>query len=316
MATNYREAIVACAKKYIGTTEPKGDDQFIAAYNKSVGTNFNMETPWCAMFVTYCARLAGVPTTIIPNFASCSVSINSFFKPKGVWHLRTSGYKPQAGDLIYYDWDKDSSPNHVGIVAGIEGNKVVTIEGNTSNPAGKTAYDGVYSKKVALTSTTILGYVSPAYPSTTAAPSVTETKVSSLVKSTHIKNFQSWLNTTYKSGLAVDGIVGINTKRAIIKAWQTQMNTSYKAKLVVDGLFGAACSTAANNHLLSQKSKAANLVYILQGLLYAHGYDPKGFDGIFGSGCLAAVKSVQKARSLEVDGVVGAMTWQSLMTKW
>lgn len=313
---NYRDAIVACARKYIGTSEPSGDDQFIQAYNKSVGTNFNMQTAWCAMFVTFCARMAGVPTTVIPNFASCSVSINTFFKPKGRWHLRTSGYKPQAGDLIYYDWDKDSQPNHVGIVAGVEGNKVITIEGNTSNPAGKTKYDGVYSKSVSLTSTTILGYVEPAYPGTTTTPSTTETKVSSLVKNTHIKNFQAWLNANYKSGLAEDGLIGPVTKKAMVKAWQTQMNASYKCKLVVDGLFGAACTEAANKHLLSQKSKAANLIYILQGALYSHGYDPKGFDGIYGSGCLAAVKAFQKARSLEVDGIVGGESWKSLMNKW
>lgn len=313
---NYRELIVACAKKYIGTAEPSGDDQFIKAYNKTVGSNFNMETPWCAMFVTFCARMVGIPTSIIPNFASCSVSINTFFNPKGRWHLRTSGYKPKAGDLIYYDWDKDSNPNHVGIVAGIEGSKVVTIEGNTSNPAGKTKYDGVYSKKVALTSTTILGYAEPAYPGSTSTPSVTETKVPSMVKATHIKNLQSWLNTNYKSGLVVDGVVGPATKKALIKAWQTQMNISYKAKLAVDGLFGSACVAAANSHLLSQKSKATNLVYILQGTLYAHGYDPKGFDGTFGSGCLAAVKAFQKARSLELDGIVGGETWKSLMNKW
>lgn len=313
---NYREAIVACARKYIGTSEPSGDDQFIQAYNKSTGSTFNMETPWCAMFVTFCARMAGVPTSVIPNFASCSVSLNTFFKPKGRWHPRTSGYKPQPGDLIYYDWEKDSKVDHVGIVADIEGTKVVTIEGNTSNPAGKTKYDGVYSKKVALTSTTIMGYVEPAYPGTTAAPSSTETKVSTLVKGTYIKNFQTWLNTNYKAGLVVDGLIGPATKKAIIKAWQTQMNASYKCKLVVDGLFGTACTAAANKHLLSQKSRAANLIYILQGTLYAHGYDPKGFDGIFGSGCLAAVKAFQKARSLEVDGVVGGESWKSLVTKW
>ncbi|MCM1230093.1 MAG: peptidoglycan-binding protein [Ruminococcus flavefaciens] len=313
---DYRTMIVDCAKKYIGTSEPKGDDQFIEAYNKSTKAGFNMQTPWCAMFVTFCARMVGVPTTVIPNFASCRVSIDSFFKPKGRWHLRTSGYTPKPGDLIYYDWDKDKMPDHVGIVAGVESGKVITVEGNTSNPAGKTQYDGVYSKKVSLTSTTILGYVEPAYPGTTTTPSVTETKVSSLVKSTYIKKFQTWLNTTYKSGLTVDGVIGTNTKKAIIKAWQTQMNTSYKSKLAVDGIFGSACVAAANKHLVSQKTKATNLIYILQGLLYAHGYDPKGFDGIFGNGCLTAVKSLQKARSLEVDGIVGGATWQSLVNRW
>lgn len=312
---DYRKLIVEFAEKLIGTSEPNGDDQFIKAYNKATGSNFNMETPWCAMFVTYCARMVGVPTSVIPNFASCTVSLNTFFKKKGQWHPR-AGYTPKPGDLIYYDWDKDNGPNHVGLVKEIIGSKVVTIEGNTSNPAGKTKYDGVYSKKVALTSSTILGYASPAYPTTGSQPSATESKVPAMTKSTHIKNFQSWLNTKYKAGLAVDGIIGPKTKTAIIKAWQSQMNASYKTGLIVDGLFGPACKSAASKHLVSTKTKAVNLNYILQGLLYAHGYDPKGFDGAFGPGCQAAVKAFQKARKLELDGLVGPESWCSLMTKW
>lgn len=313
---DYRKLIVECAKKYIGTKEPSGDDQFIKAYNSWAGTNFNMETAWCAMFVTYCARMSGVPTTVIPNFASCSVSLNTFFKPKGRWHLRTSGYTPKPGDLIYYDWNGDKNPQHVGIVADVSNTKVTTIEGNTSNPAGKTQYDGVYSKTVSLTSSTILGYVEPAYPTSGTTASATETKVSSMVKNTHIRDFQAWLNKNYKSGLDEDGECGPLTKKAIIKSYQTQMNTSYKTKLEVDGVFGTMCTAAANDHLLSTKTKAPNLIYILQGALYCHGYDPKGFDGIFGTGCQTAVKAFQKARSLEVDGIVGGETWKSLCNKW
>lgn len=314
---DYRKMIVETAAKFIGTREPDGDDQFIKAYNKSVGTNFNMQTAWCAMFVTYCARMAGVPTSVIPNFASCTASRDSFWKPKGQWHLRNSGYTPQPGDLIFYNWSKNLSgpPQHVGIVRSVANGKVTTIEGNTSNPAGKTQYDGVYSKNYALTSQYILAYASPAYPGATAAPAPSETKVSSLVKPNKIREFQTWLNTNYGSGLAVDGVFGAASRRAVVKAWQTQMNSTYKSKLVVDGIFGTACKNAANRRIITTNSRG-KIVSILQGMLYAHGYDPKGMDGICGLNTFTAIKSFQRARKLEVDGEVGPATWESLFNRW
>ncbi|PKG24408.1 peptidoglycan-binding domain-containing protein [Niallia nealsonii] len=47
----------------------------------------------------------------------------------------------------------------------------------------------------------------------------------------------------------------------------------------------------------------------VQGMLYLHGYDPKGFDGIFGTGMLAAIKKFQKEHGLTADGIVGLNTF-------
>ena len=50
MAIDYRKQIVASALKYVGTQEPKGDDQFITAYNKYANAKFGVDsTPWCAI---------------------------------------------------------------------------------------------------------------------------------------------------------------------------------------------------------------------------------------------------------------------------
>ena len=57
---------------------------------------------------------------------------------------------------------------------------------------------------------------------------------------------------------------------------------------------------------------------ILQQLLVDKGYNPNGIDGIFGNGCLKAVKEFQKnntdinGKKLVVDGYVGQKTWGSL----
>lgn len=317
MAIDYRKKIVETALSYLGTTDPKGDDQFITAYNKWAGTTFSVNgTPWCAIFVTYCARMVGVPTNVIPNFAGCTTAMR-WFNQRGRWRDKGSGYTPKTGDLIMYDWDISGNADHVGIVVSVENGKVNTIEGNTT----KNGVYGVWKKSYTLGSKLIRGYAEPDYGSagtintTSAVPA--QTKLSSMVKATYIKQFQTWMNKTYGQNLAVDGAFGPASKKAAIVCWQTQMNTSYKSGLVVDGSFGPLCKAAADKHPLSQKVKVENLIYLLQGLLYAHGYDPKGFDGSFGEGCLAAIKSFQSARSgLYSDGVIAKNTWSSLLTKW
>lgn len=59
-----------------------------------------------------------------------------------------------------------------------------------------------------------------------------------------------------------------------------------------------------------------NDVAALQGCLYANGYDLEycgGCDGIFGEGTEYAVKSYQREKGLDVDGVVGEDTWNALL---
>ena len=53
--------------------------------------------------------------------------------------------------------------------------------------------------------------------------------------------------------------------------------------------------------------------YIVQGLLYGAGYDPKGFDGSFNVGAESATKEYQRNNSLEADGKVGGETFAKLV---
>ena len=61
-----------------------------------------------------------------------------------------------------------------------------------------------------------------------------------------------------------------------------------------------------------KKGSRNSYVTILQKKLVEKGYDPKVIDGIFGPGCLAAVKQFQKDNGLVVDGCVGPKTWAAL----
>lgn len=126
-----------------------------------------------------------------------------------------------------------------------------------------------------------------------------------------IKAFQRFLNEKYSSGLAVDGRVGPATRTAAVKAMQTELN-KLGEKLVVDGGFGSLSKTAMSRHMITKISRG-DRPYIVQGLLYGAGYDPKGFDGSYNVGAEAAVKRYQKDNGLEVDGKVGGETFAKLV---
>ena len=112
---------------------------------------------WCASFVTWCARQAKIPTSVVMNSVSCDKFVDDYIS-KSRYHTRASGYEPVAGDLIFYltaGADRRHA-SHIGIVVGIDSNNVYTIEGNTSR--GLVNY-----RSYAKTNTYIVGYAEPAY---------------------------------------------------------------------------------------------------------------------------------------------------------
>src|SRR5690606_36542004 len=125
-----------------------------------------------------------------------------------------------------------------------------------------------------------------------------------------IRKIQTTLNSRYKAGLAVDGLYGPKTKKALVKAYQTELNKQFNRGLVVDGIFGPKTKAASVN---VRKGARGNLTWILQAALYVSGHDPKGIDGIFGANTEKAVKSFQRAKGLSVDGIAGKNTWSKLL---
>lgn len=112
---------------------------------------------WCASFVTWCARQAKIPTSVVINSVSCDKFVDDF-KSKSRYHTRASGYEPTAGDLIFYltpGADRRYA-SHIGIVVGTDSKNVYAIEGNTSRGlVNYRAYDKA--------NTYIVGYASPDY---------------------------------------------------------------------------------------------------------------------------------------------------------
>ena len=119
---------------------------------------------WCASFVNWCFRQAGIPEEATAGAeVSCQRWINDC-KSQGIF-VSKSGYVPREGDMIFFK-DNGSSVDstHVGLVRYSDGNKVYTVEGNTSN-GGEYSSNGEYValKSHSLSSSYIVGYVSPKY---------------------------------------------------------------------------------------------------------------------------------------------------------
>ncbi|MGI9023026.1 MAG: M64 family metallopeptidase [Acidimicrobiales bacterium] len=106
----------------------------------------------------------------------------------------------------------------------------------------------------------------------------------------------------------IDGIFGPNTEAAV-RASQR------KPAIAVDGVVGPqtwGALLAAGQPTL-RRGATGQAVRNLQGLLLAHGHDPRGIDGIFGPGTEAAVRAFQRQAAIAVDGVVGPQTWGALL---
>lgn len=118
-----------------------------------------------------------------------------------------------------------------------------------------------------------------------------------------IRDFQTWLNSNYTSGLTVDGVYGTSTKKAATKIYQTILGVT------ADGVFGSASKAAV---ITLESGSRGNDVHIMQGMLYCRNFDPDGVDGIFGSGTETAVKNFQRSKNLSPDGKAGKDTMYAL----
>lgn len=104
---------------------------------------------------------------------------------------------------------------------------------------------------------------------------------------------QNWLNETYgkyeASGrfnrVLANGKTGWKTIYGLRRALQIELgieNTSDS--------FGPTTYNLCPN---INQGATGNLVYIVQGGLYCKGYNPNGFDGVYGNGAYSAVKSLK-----------------------
>lgn len=116
-------AVIAVASSQLGYTEVGDND---TVFGKMYGLNHQ---PWCAMFLSVCAKLAGA-SKAVGWFAYTPAGADRF-KRAGRW-----GSKPKVGAIAFYDTAGLGRISHVGIVDKVNSDGSWTsIEGNT-NAAG------------------------------------------------------------------------------------------------------------------------------------------------------------------------------------
>lgn len=304
-----RERIVLIGNCYLGYREGRNNDNIFGDWYGIPNQ------PWCAMFVSYCMNKAGVLPNVVKKFASCSIGWN-WFKSKG--QTRNRGYIPQKGDIIFFDWnpEKGDGIDHVGIVNNVNGEYIYALEGNHD--------DQVNIYKYHINDSKIYGYEVPDYTgeeiiennpseSYTNKPLVYKGKTGETVK--YIQN--KLINKGYFLGrTGADGIFGFQTEKAV-RQFQIDSNLS------ADGIIGPltwekledptiVISSSYPGSIIGMGARGENVVKIQKELI-RRGYNvPGGADGQYGSGCRETVKKFQGDNGLEIDGVVGKRTWDTL----
>lgn len=135
------------ADQYDSRGEIKSDDStytyfsewYIDGYARD--PRWNQYTPWCGCFLSWGAEqqrdtIDGDP----PKFADVDKGMASF-KESGKWrNPNDATNKPIPGDYVFFDWDRDNDPDHVGAVLCVDGTQLYTIEGNSGGRVAVNCY--------------------------------------------------------------------------------------------------------------------------------------------------------------------------------
>ena len=120
---NQRKDILGVALTQMGYTEGPHNGKKCGNDTK-YGTWYGYPyQPWCAMFVSWCARQADISKSILSNSAKAGPQPQNF----DIAYYPGTEYTPVPGDLVF-----KSEFSHVGLVYEVKGDIVITIEGNVN----------------------------------------------------------------------------------------------------------------------------------------------------------------------------------------
>ncbi len=135
LTDDWRENLIAVAKTQLGYEESKldfvideeGNAQGYTRYGQWWGASHD---EWCAMFASFCLNYAEIPENDFPREANCEKWIDAL-NSRGLY-AAADEVEPEAGDLIFFDWENDGKCDHVGIVTDADTETIATIEGNSA----------------------------------------------------------------------------------------------------------------------------------------------------------------------------------------
>ncbi len=163
-------AVIEEAKRWIGSVKwGANHKKIIDGYNAvrplPRGYAVQYSDDWCDTFISFVAVKVGAKDLI---GRECGVERHKdIFKQLGIWKGLV---RPRVGDVIIFNWsgNRGGWGNHIGYVASVAGDRITTIEGNTTvNGQSTVAY-----RTYALNSVYIQGYARPKYAEGGQAPKV------------------------------------------------------------------------------------------------------------------------------------------------
>lgn len=136
------------ARSMLGLHEAR-DTNAINSITKKSGIN-SATTPWCAAFAMNLLEEHGVLNLEGLSNKNYCPTIEKWATDKGIYG-KPGQYQPKPGDAVVFDWQRDGTSDHIGIVEKVENGQVTVIEGNSSNSVKRNTYP--------LSSAKIDGYV-------------------------------------------------------------------------------------------------------------------------------------------------------------
>ena len=204
--------IAQIARTQKGYTE-SGDN--LTKYGAAYGWN---GVAWCAIFIWWCAQQAGVSQSVIKKTASAAYA-TSFCNN---YRLYSSSVPVDVGNIVYFDYNHNGSPDHVGLVYQVDSGTIYTVEGNKGNCVQECSYSRNTRDIYAI-----------AYPDYSGGGShAHHTIQKGSPDAICVRELQKMLNKVINAGLAEDGDFGDGTEAAL-KRYQQQKG------LDADGICGS-----------------------------------------------------------------------------
>ncbi|MGA5489553.1 LysM peptidoglycan-binding domain-containing protein [Streptomyces pseudogriseolus] len=188
------DTMIKAVERWLGTGEPNAIQQW---YRQRNGAAYNYNFPWCNATITRAAVEAGEYEAVcFGTDYAYTVAHAQRFKTAGQWHAGAKGIR--RGDIVFFDWagtNEIAKIDHVGIVTGVSGSHVYTIEGNTAN---------VCARRVR-TEAEIAGYGRPKYKPASSGSS-TSTSTYTVKSGDTLGEIAAAHGTTVKALASLNGI--------------------------------------------------------------------------------------------------------------
>ena len=136
------DRFIEIAKAEVGVVEEKYNkvkyNEWYYGRKVSASSDESGSYAWCAVFISWCAYMAGIPEGVIPKFALCNDG-RTFYKAVDRYDTDISTVK--KGDIVFINWSGGTKLQHVGIVVEVNDSTITTVEGNRSNAVRLETYN-------------------------------------------------------------------------------------------------------------------------------------------------------------------------------